>query len=171
MANLDPLKLEVAGLVRDESTPFEFRDAFKHIEEAAKTTTDDHVGELTTILSSFRGKISNLIILKPIRARAKDLADSLMLGSLEIRLAKINARNEALSKLTSELKVQIEKANSDANLLKEIKDGVDKATKTVEEAKSLVDQLTASDVSIKDKLKALIESLGKISSILHPQDT
>lgn len=170
MANLDRLEQEVAGLIRDESTDFEFRDAFIHIEEASKTTANAEVARLKDILSSFRGKIPNLISLKPIKVRAKDLADTLMLATLAERIASINARNELLTGLTGELKTQIDKANADANLLKQIKDSVDKASKTVDEVKSLIDQLTATDASTKDKLQALISELDRISSIFKPPD-
>ena len=171
MANLDALENEVANLVRDESNDFEFDDAFTHIEDAAQTTENAERGRLQDILSSFRGKLPNRINLKPIKAAAKDLADTLTLQDLDERIKSISSRNELLGRLTSELKTQIEKANKDANLLKSIKDGVDKATKTVTEIKTLISQLTATDTSTKDKLKALVDELDKISSIFKPQST
>ena len=171
MANLDTLEQEVAGLISDESNDFEFSDVFINIEEAVKTTENGESGRLQDILSSFRGKIPNRINLKPIKARAKDLADTLMLEDLQERIESIKSRNELLGRLTSELKTQIDKANKDANLLKRIKDGVDKATKTVNEIKSLINQLTATDVSTKDKITALVTQLDEISSIFKPQST
>jgi uncharacterized phage infection (PIP) family protein YhgE len=171
MANLDTLEQEVAGLIRDESNDFEFRNAFINIEEAVKTTTNAEREELQDILSNFRGKIPNRINLKPIRAGAKDLADTLTIKDLKERIDSINSRNELLGRLTSELKTQIDKANKDANLLKQIKDGVDKATKTIVEIRSLINQLTDSDVSTKEKLIALVTELDKISSIFKPQST
>lgn len=170
MPNLDELDQKVSELVRDESPAFEFRFAFKDIEEATKTGTNAQVPQLTAILSSFRARVPSLIILKPIRARAKDLADTLMLSSLEERISRINARNEALASLTGKLEVQIDKANSDAGLLARIKDGVEKATKTINELRALVDELNATDASTKDQLLALIESLGNISSIFEPEE-
>ena len=91
-----------------------------------------------------------------------------MLDTVSERLKRINARNEALSTLTTALQTQIAKANSDANLLKQIKDAVDKATKTVEEVKALINQLSATDSSVKEKLRALIERLGNLSTIFQP---
>ena len=168
MADLNQIEQEVAGLVRDESTDFEFRDAFVHIEEAAKTTTNADLARLRDILSSFRAKIPNLISLKPIKARAKDLADTLMLNDLSERITLINARNELLARLTGELKTQIAKANQDATLLRRIKDAVDNATKTVEEVKSLISQLSAAD-GTRERLTALVNQLGAISNIFQPQ--
>jgi methyl-accepting chemotaxis protein len=168
MPDLNSLEQEVAALKKQESNDFDFMDALDHIEEASKVTDAD-IDRLRTILNSFRLKLPNRETLSADRVRAKDLADSLMLATLAERIARINARNETLGKLTVELQTQIDKANSDANLLKQIKDAVDKATKTVTEAKTLVDHLTATDASTKDKLKALIESLGNISNIFKPK--
>ena len=169
MPNLDELEQEVAALIRDESTDFEFRDVFRNIEAAGKTADNAEIDRLRDILRDFRTKIPNLISLKPTKVKAKDLADTLMLSTLQARIARINARNETLTSLTTELKTQIDKANSDANLLNQIKEAVDKATKTVTEVKSLVNQLTVTDASTKDILKALIERLSNISSIFNPQ--
>lgn len=171
MANLNTLEQQVAGLIRDESNDFDFDDAFTEIEEAAKTTANGERGRLQDILSSFRGKLPNRINLKLIKAKAKDLADTLMLAELQDRIKSINSRNELLGRLTSELKTQIDKANQDANLLKTIKDGVDKATKTVTEIKTIINQLTATDTSTKQKLSTLVTDLDQISSIFKPQST
>ena len=168
MADLDQIEQEVAGLIRDESTDFEFRDVFVHIEEAAKNTTNADLTRLGNILSSFRAKIPNLISLKPIKAKAKDLADTLMLNDLSERINVINSRNDLLARLTGELNIQIAKANQDATLLQRIKDAVDKATKTVEEVKSLISQLSAAD-GTKETLTALVNQLDAISSIFEPQ--
>lgn len=171
MANLDALEQKVAGLISDESNDFEFRDGFLDIEEAAESTPNEERDRLQDILSSFRGKLPNRINLKPIRARAKDLADTLTLADLQARIDSIKSRNDLLARLTTELKTQIDKANNDATLLKRIKDGVDKATKTVTEIKSLISQLSNTDLSTKDKLNALVTELDNISSIFKPQTT
>jgi methyl-accepting chemotaxis protein len=168
MPNLDELEHKVDQLDSLTSSIFRFNDAFHGIEQASQDTSDNDVGRLRGILDTFRGKLPDLLTYSRLEADAKDLADNLMLATLADRIARINARNEALAGLTGELKTQIDKANSDANLLKQIKDGVDKATKTVTAAKTLVDQLTATDASTKDRLKALIDALGNISSIFKP---
>lgn len=171
MANLDKLEQEVDQLDPLASSIFRFNDAFRHVEGESHTSTNADVDRLRDILSTFRGKLPDLLTYNRLRADAKDLADNLMLASLADRISRINVRNEALAKLTGELQTQIDKSNSDAVLLQEIKNAVDKATKTVNEAKAIVDQLTASDVATKDKLKALIQGLGNISSIFTPQST
>ena len=166
MANLIKLAQEVAALSKSLSNDFEFSDALEHIEDAV-ATTDDDIGDLRDILDDFRLKLPNRETLALQRVRARDLAEALMLDTVSERLKRINARNEALSTLTSALQTQIAKANSDANLLKQIKDAVDKATKTVEEVKALINQLSATDSSVKEKLRALIERLGNLSTIFQ----
>ena len=169
MANLLKLAQEVAALSKTLSNDFEFSDALEHIEDAVATTDDSDVGDLRDILDDFRrSKLPGRETLHLQRVRARDLAEALMLDSVSERLQRINARNEALSTLTSALQTQIAKANSDANLLKQIKDAVDKATKTVEEVKALINQLSATDSSVKEKLRALIERLGNLSTIFQP---
>ena len=165
MADLIALAKEVAGLKKQESNDFNFMDALDHIEEAAGDTSDADIDQLGQILNSFRSKLPDRETLNPDRIRAGDLAEALTLKTVQARVGRISARKETLVQLNSTLQTQVEKANGDANLLKNIKDSVDKGTKTVAEAKSLVDKLTATDVAAKDKLKDLIESLGKISSI------
>lgn len=170
MANLDQLEQEVADLVRNESADFEFKDVYRHIEDAAETATNAEIDRLRDILSSFRGKLPNMITLKPTRVRAKDLAATLMLSTLEDRIGRIRARNDVLTDLTGELKTQITKANNDAGLLKRIKEAVEKANKTVDAVKDLVDQLTDTDANTRSRIKALIDSLSEISSIFTPQE-
>ena len=167
MANLIKLAQEVAALSKSLSNDFEFTDALEHIEDAV-ATTDDDIDDLRDILDDFRLRLPNRETLLLQRVRARDLAEALMLDTVSERLKRINARNEALSTLTTALQTQIAKANSDANLLKQIKDAVDKATKTVEEVKALINQLSATDSSVKEKLRALIERLGNLSTIFQP---
>jgi methyl-accepting chemotaxis protein len=162
--NLDELDAEVNALTVNI---FRFRDTLGDIQEASKTDVDTEA--LSQIVSRFRGKIPNQIDFKRISADARDVAMDLGFADLETRLAHISARNDVLSQLTSELDTQVAKANSDATLLTRIKDGVDKATKTVDELKSLVSQLTATDATTKSRIASLLESLGNLSSILHPE--
>jgi methyl-accepting chemotaxis protein len=169
MANLNALNQKVAGLSKTQSNDFEFIDVLDEIEEAAETA-DDEIDKLRNILDRFRLKLPNRETLDGERVRAKDLAEALMLDTVAERLDRINARNDALSALNKALQSQIAKANSDANRLKEIREAVEKATKTVEEIKGLISQLTATDSSVKEKLEALIERLGNISSIFEPQN-
>lgn len=168
MANFDELANKVAALDEQASPTFEFRSVFGEIEDAATTMSNGQVATLTGILNDFRGKVPRLLALKPVRAKAKDLADGLMLLSLGDAIKRISDRNEALSSLTAMLDKQIAKANSDAGLLKQIKDGVEKATKTVNELKTLVNALTATDATTKTQLLALIDGIGNISNIFNP---
>jgi prefoldin subunit 5 len=161
--NLEQLDAEVDALTVNI---FRFRDTLGHIQEASKTDVDTEA--LSEIVSRFRNKIPNQIDFKRISADARDVATDLAFSDLEKRLKRINARNDILSELTGELDAQVEKANSDATLLTRIKDGIDKATKTVGELKSLVNTLTATDVSTKDKIAALLDRLDNFSSILQP---
>lgn len=169
MPTLDELSDEVSNLNKVESNDFEFMDALDHIEEAGQTT-DAEIDTLRNILNRFRLKLPNRETLNPDRVRAKDLAETLMLATLTQRIDRISTRNEALARLVNALQTQIDKANSDANRLKQIKEAVDKATKAVEEVKALVDQLTVTDGDAKDRLKTLIEGLANISSIFAPED-
>jgi len=164
MTDLNELAQEVASLSMTEGNDFEFMDALDHIEEAGKTT-DAEIGNLRNILNSFRLKLPNRETLNPDRVRAKDLAETLMLATLIQRIDRINARNDALTRLSNALQTQIDKANNDANRLNQIKEAVDEATKTVSEVKALVAELTATDVTIKNKLNALIEILADVSTI------
>jgi hypothetical protein len=170
MMNLDQLENEVEALDQDTSTIFEFRKTGRDLETAGQTISDANIGRLRNIVDSFRGKLPDLPNFNRIRVDARDLADNLMLTTVAKCIARIGARNEALSKLTTELNVQIAKGNQDAQLFSKIKDGLDKANKTVTEAKTLVDLLTASDSTTKKRLKALIDSLGNVSKIFAPQD-
>lgn len=167
MPNLDPLAMEVNSLSRTESDDFAFIDALDHIEEAGRTT-DNEIDALRNILDRYRSKLPNRETLDAQRVRAKDLADALMLNTLAKRIERIRARNEALSSLTATLRAEIARANSDANRLKQIRDAVDQATKTVAEVKALINGLTATDGGVKQTLTMLIERLGNISTIFSP---
>jgi methyl-accepting chemotaxis protein len=167
MPSLDELEQEVSGLNKDESDDFAFMDALEHIEGAGKTT-DGEIDRLRDILNRYRLKLPGRETLDADRVRARDLAETLMLATLSQRLNRIKARNETLSTLTSTLQTQIAKANNDANLLTQIKEAVDKATKTVNEVKSIINQLSATDTSVKEKLVSLVESLGNVSTIFSP---
>jgi methyl-accepting chemotaxis protein len=168
MPTLKEVEAEVDGLSSVTPDIFSFRDAFTSLEEVSQTNVDP--AALRTILSRFRNKIPDLLAFKRIRADAKDLAEVLMLADVNTRIARITARNDLIADLSDALQVQVDKANSDATLLKRIKDGVNKATRTVEELKALVGELTATDASARSRITALLERLGNISSILHPEN-
>jgi hypothetical protein len=168
MPTIEQIEAEVDGLNGQTGTIFKFRDAFNHIQQASQTDADS--ARLRTIMSDFRERIPDLIAFKRIRADARDLDEILMLEDLEERIARIRDRNDLLGELSNNLQTEIKKANKDATLLTRIKDGVEKATKTVEELKGLVEDLDATDGSIKSDLLALIERIGNISSIFEPEE-
>lgn len=168
MADLNELNQEVAGLNKTTSNDFQFMDALDHIEEAAKTVADQDIGQLRQIVNSFRLKLPNRETLGLDRIRARDLGSALMLNTLQKRIDRINSRNENLSNLNSRLDDEISKGNSDAARLTTIKTAVEKATKTVDQAKTLVDQLTNTDATTRTRLKALIDALGNVSTIFQP---
>jgi FtsZ-binding cell division protein ZapB len=167
MATLKQIEDAVDQLSEIAPDIFSFGDAFTLIEEASRTNVD--TASLRTILNRFRMKLPNLIAFKRLRADAGDLAVDLTITDLQARLKHIKDRNDLLSELTDELQTQVDKANSDAIRLTRIKEGVENATKTVNELKSLVSSLTATDASTKSRIAALLETLGNISSILHPE--
>ena len=167
MADLDTLTQEVAALNRIESNDFQFADVLDEIEDAAESNVD--IDRLRNILNSYRLKMPNRETLDGHRVRAKDLAETLMLATLSARIDRIRARNDALATLTDTLETQIEQANGDAGRLQQIKDAVDRATKTVTEVKSLINQLSSTDGGIKARLTALVDTLGNVSSIFQPQ--
>jgi methyl-accepting chemotaxis protein len=171
MANLNELEQQVEELDPLTSSIFRFIDAFDNIKSQALTATGNDLDKLRDILNVFRGRLPDLITHKRLRADSKDLADTMMQTALATRISRINARNAALDELTEALQTQIDKANQDASLLEQIKTAVDSATKTVAEAKAIVDKLTATDATTKDKLKTLIEGLGNISNIFSPPNT
>lgn len=166
MATLNELAEHVAALNKLESNDFQFADVLDEIEDTAMTNVD--VDRLRNIVNSYVLKMPNRNTLDGRRVRATDLANALMLKTLDERIARIRARNDTLSSLTSELETQINKANADAGRLQQIKDAVDRATKTVNEVKSLINSLTSTDTGVKDKLTKLVESLGSISTIFAP---
>jgi len=145
---------------------FRFRDALTHIEQASQSNVN--TGALSDILSRLRNKIPDLIDFNRIRADAQDLAEALTFDDVDARIEKIKSRNDLLTDLNDSLQTQVEQANSDANLVNRIKEGVQRATKTVQELQDLVHDL--SDSSTKDRIAALIERLGNISAILHPEN-
>jgi len=167
MADLDKLEQDVGQLDEDLSTIFEFRDVYLDIEAAGKTTDDNEVNRLRGILSDYRNKLPNKIAVNPIRSRATDLANALMLATLKERIKRINDRNQALTNVNSALDVQIQKGNADAAKLQDIKDKINKATETVNEIQNLINQLTATDATAKSDLTDLVNALDAISSIFE----
>ena len=165
MADLDKLEQDVAQLDEDLSTIFEFRDVYLDIETAGKNTNNDEINKLRGILSGYRNKLPNKVALNPIRSRATDLADALMLATLTERIKRINDRNQALTNLNGALDVQIQKGNADAAKLQDIKDEINKAATTVTVIRNMINAL--SNATPKESLIALVNALDAISSIFE----
>ena len=170
MPNINQIETRVNALNNNTSSDDSFIDVFGLIEDAGDEVGNGEIDRLRDILSRFRSKIPNLVTLKRTRADARDLANELALNTLQLRINRINKRNEKLAALSQKLVVLNGQIQDDAGLLGRIQDAIDKATKTVNEVKSLVDQLQASN-SIKSDLKALIDAVDGISSIFKPQQT
>lgn len=166
MPTLKEIEAEVDELTALTGNIFTFGEVFTHIEEASQTDVDRQ--RLADILSRFRRKIPDLIAFNRLRADARDLDEMLMVEDVAARIQRIRDRNDLLRELTGLLDNQVEKANNDANLLKQIKSGIERATATVKEIRSLINQLNATDVSTRNQLLALVQSLGNISSLLNP---
>jgi hypothetical protein len=166
MPTLKEIEAEVDELKDVTANIFTFRKLFTRIEEASQTDVD--TASLADILEGFRQKIPDLIAFNRIRADARDLDENLMIDDVAARIQRIQDRNELLKELSGQLDAQIEKANNDANLLRQIKSRIDKATATLNEIRSLINQLSATDASTRDQLLTLVQSLGNISSILNP---
>jgi hypothetical protein len=170
MSDLNALEQEVDDLDTLSSSIFRYRDVYRNIEAATKNNTNSHKDRLLLIVNDFRVKIPNLVTFNRIRADATDIAHTLMLATLDERIERINSRNELLARLTGSLQTEIDKGNADAELLKKIKSGVDKATATVAEIKELIDQLTDTSVGNKEKFAALVNAISNISNIFTPNN-
>lgn len=168
MADLDTLEQKVDDLGQLGNSIFRFREVYKDIEEAAKTTTNAQISRLLSIVNEFRVKIPNLDSHNRIRANANDIAVILMKASLDERIERIELRNDAINKLTSALQSEIDKGNNDAEFLKQIKNGVDKANQTVAQIRELIERLTATDAGTKDEIEALVAALDGITTIFKP---
>jgi hypothetical protein len=173
MPSIEELKDEIDGLdINNGSSPFDYFDAYEHFIETLKTSTNGDKPRLRNILATFREKLTNadLVQFDSIRRKAKKLDEALIASSVGDLVTAINDRNHALPILLSKLDAEIEKGNNDADRLEEIKNALERATKTVDELKDLVDALTDTDATIKSTLEALIQSAGNISTTFMPDN-
>ncbi len=176
MIDFDDLRTRVDKLSQGGSSSLDFRAVFGKISRASQEiklqsgTADNDKEQLEIILNDFIGKLPSLPALKRMIADANDLAFALGMETVGKCIERIKARNKALSDLTEKLDEQNELAEKDANLLTQIKNALDKATKTVTEVKALVAKISDSEVDLKTKLLAFIDSLNNISTIFNPQN-
>ena len=168
MAKFDDLRETIDALDKFSSDD-KYKEAFNDILDAIKHADDEDVSDLADIVAEFHDKLPGDLTLNRIRAEVKELDEDLTLDSIDEILNGISNRNKAIKNLTDALDKESKKAVKDANLLSQIKDAVDKATKTVTEVRTLVDKLTESDANAKSDLIAFINALDNISSIFKPQ--
>jgi hypothetical protein len=170
MADLDSLEQKVDDLNTNASSIFRFRDVFREIESAAKTVTTSERPRLSSILGDYRVKLPDQPTFSRIVRDARDLSEILLLATLDDIIERINSRNRAVTDLTGQLQIEINKGNADAGLLKQIKDAVDKATSTVNQVRTLIGQLTATDATTRSRITALVNAVDEISSIFSSDD-
>lgn len=166
MAKFDDLNEKIDKLDKKFSNDTEFESVFSDIQDAVADADDNDLGDLADIVAAFRNKLPGRLTINRLRADAKDLDEDLTLDSIDAVLGQIGLRNKALSDLDSALDKESKKAVTDANLLKTIKESIDKVTKTATEIRTLVEKLTESNATAKSHLIALINALDNISSIL-----
>jgi methyl-accepting chemotaxis protein len=169
MSDLNALKTKIEGLSKTLSSDTTFRNTYQLIEEACLEPENTNSSTLSNILSIFRDeKLNGRDTLNRIRADVKDLDEKIKLGNVAARISSIEKRNIAIKNLSSKLDEQSKKAVKDANLLKTIKDIIDKTTATVEVINNLIKDLEESDDDAKKILKAFVKALDEGSSIFKP---
>lgn len=166
----DELKERVDGLNRTTSGDARFKSVFVDIQSEVENAADDDLGELKDIVGDFRSKLPGRLTLNRLRSDAKDLHENIVIGNIGLTLDGILRRNEAINDLIAALDEESEQAVDDASLLDEIKEGIEKATKTVDAIKDMVNQLTESGESAIDNIMDLIDGVDEISSIFNADD-
>lgn len=154
------------------SSRAEYSDAFEHFVEVLRQKPEPNRAQMINILATFRNTLSgdNSPLLNVVRRKARALDEALVADTVGGVIAGINSRNPAFARLNTNLQNEIDKANADAALLQRIKEAVEKATATIDEIKTLVDALTATNATTKSRLKALIEAAGNITNIILPNE-
>jgi uncharacterized phage infection (PIP) family protein YhgE len=177
MIDFNDLRTRVDRLSQNGSPSPDFLVVFGKISKASKEITPESAtaasdkSKLEVILNDFIVKIPTQILeLRRMTADANDLAFALGMQTVGECIERIKARNKAIADLTKKLTGQNNLAQKDANLLTQIKDALDNATKTVTEVKALVAKISDSEADLKTKLRAFIDALNKISTIFKPQN-
>lgn len=169
MAKFDSLREKIDALDKFSSDD-RYTEAFADIQDAVQGSDNDDLEDLIEIVAEFRDKLPPDLSLNRVRADARDLDEDLSQNSIDVVIQGIGRRNDTLSRLVDALNKESEKAEQDADLLNKIREGVEKATKTIEEINDFVDQLSESDANAIDNIRALIDTLGNISSIFEPDE-
>ena len=177
---IDELKNEIDGLNLDDgsSRASDYHNAYKHFIDfleqfisGGQPSSGDQ-NELKVTLLKFRQKlrIADLGEFAKMEIWAKKLHEALVLQGVGEVIRAIEARNVALPQLLDKLEGEIKKGNADAALLTKIKEAIEKGTKTIDEVKTLVDALTATDANTKSRIRALIAAARNISLTFMPAD-
>lgn len=176
---IDELKDEIEGLNLDDgsSRASDYVNAYNHFIEFLEQFTNgqpsnEDEDELKTTLLKFRQKlrVADLGEFAKMEIWAKKLHEALVLQGIGEVIRAIEARNVALPQLLEKLGWEIEKGNADSALLTKIKEAIEKGTKTIDELKTLVDALTATDATVKTRIRALITAARNISNTFMPDN-
>lgn len=176
---IDELRDEIEGLnlADGSSRASDYVNAYNHFIEFLEQFTNGEPSngdedELKVILLKFRQKlrVANLGDFAKMEIWAKKLHEALVLQGIGEVIRAIEARNVALPQLLDKLGQEIEKGNADAALLTKIKEAIEKGTKTIDELKTLVDALTATDATVKTRIRALITAARNISNTFMPDN-
>jgi methyl-accepting chemotaxis protein len=165
------LRAEVNSL-DDVSSRSDYETAFEHFVEVLRRKPQPDKQTMITILATFINTLSSDIspLLALVKRKASALDQALVSSTVGEIIEGINNRNPAFSRLNTTLQNEIDKGNADANLLKRIKEAVEKATNTIDEINNLVDQLTATNATTTSKIKSLIDAVGNITNIIFPNE-
>lgn len=176
---IDELRSEIDGLnlADGSSRASDYVNAYNHFIEFLEQFTNEQPSagdedELKAVLLTFRQKlrIANLGDFAKMEIWAKKLHEALVLQGVSEVVQAIAARNVALPELRSRLEEESKKGNADAELLTKITEAIEKGTKTIDELKTLVDALTATDATTKSRIRALITAARNISNTFIPDN-
>lgn len=172
--SLSQLEEKINGLNLDDgsSDPFDYFDAYKDFVEVLQDSGNGDEPKLREILETFREKLrdANLEEFNDLKRWARKLDEAFTSKSVGELIQAIRDRNVALPELLDKLGDEIEKGNDDAELLTQIKEAIENGTKTIDELKTLADALTATDATVKSRIRALIAAARNISNTFMPDD-
>lgn len=168
---IQQLRAEVNAL-DSVSSRSDYEDAFEHFVEVLRRKPEPDRVTMIGILATFRNTLAGDVnpLLDIVSRKARALDNALVSDTVGEIIDGINSRNPALARLNNNLQNEIDKGNADANLLKRIKEAIEKATATIDEIKNLVDQLTATSATTKSRIKSLIEAARNITNIIFPNE-
>lgn len=146
--------------------------AYKNFIEILQSSNNGNKSQLLNILATFCQKLreADLIQFSAMEESANNLLVALTSKSVGDLIQAIEERNIALPKLLAKVKVEIDKGNDDAEFLIDIREAIEKGTKTLDELQALVDKLTDTDADTESRIRALIAAARNISSTFMPDE-